>query len=296
MTKAIFYASLALLTAFLHCARAATVEDSFRSIVSRAKRLNQTPAQSCNSDSCWRAWRILNRHRAMLAIERLYNGGGGVKTACWTGPADYSGSMTCMTTRGENFTMSSGGATIWSDRIAQANTPTPPAPPPSVNLDLKCSAPVMAKGDAEPGRNPVVAAARPSRSGRVVDQNSKLADGSSVDRADQYNGASTSASKLAETNATAKQPAIAQWAGMHKRRADVVMIGSLYQVDPVAYRYVEVVASTKRLGDAKVMVATCAPMQSVSTTPSAAATPAITAAPPPAPTPPPPPSSSACRP
>jgi hypothetical protein len=276
MIKALSCTLLALLAAFSQGARAATVEDSFDSIVGRAKKFNQTPAQGCDANSCWQAWRIVNRQRAMLAIQRSYNSGGGVDTACWTEPADYMGSMTCMTTRGENFVMSPSSARIWSERVVQANPPAPPASP-VVNLDLNCSAPVVAKGDAAPGRNPVVAAHVRLVEG-VWSITFRLADGSIVDRADQYNGGGVSAAKLAENNATAKQPAVAEWAGVHKRHGDVVMIGSLYRVDPATYRYVEVVASTRHLDDAKVMVALCGPAASVAS--SAPPTPApVTAAP-----------------
>lgn len=279
MANPIFIASIALLASFQHCATAATVEDSFVSIVSRANRFNQVPARGCDVNSCWQAWRIINRQRAMLAISRSYDSGGSVNTACWTEPVDYSGSMTCMTTRGENFVMSPSSSKIWSDRVIKANTPAPPSPPPVVNLDLNCSAPVVVRGDAAPGRNPVVAAHV-----RLVEGlwsiTFRLADGSMVDRADQYNGGGVSAAKLAENNASAQQAAIAQWAGAHKRRGDVMMIGSLYRVDPATYRYVEVVASTRRLDDAKIMVANCAPVQSIAAAPTIAPAPApLTATP-----------------
>jgi len=72
--------------------------------------------------------RIVNRQRVMLATERTYHGGGSVNTACWTDPLQYAGSMTCMTTRGENFMLPSNSAGVWFNRIAQANMPAQPAP------------------------------------------------------------------------------------------------------------------------------------------------------------------------
>jgi hypothetical protein len=96
----------------------------------------------------------------------------------------------------------------------------------------------------------------------------KFADGSFVERADQYKGGSVPAAKIAENNANAKQPAIAQWVGTHRRHADTIMIGSLYEDRPTIYRYVEVVASTQHLDDTKVMVAYCAPVQATVPQPS----------------------------
>jgi hypothetical protein len=150
----------------------------------------------------------------------------------------------------------------------QRSQPNPAPAAPGLSLDLNCAAPVVTKGDASPGRNPVVGA-------HVLIEKGdwsitfKFADGSTVDRADQYNGNSLSPAQIAKNNASAKQPVIAEWVGSHKRRDDVVMIGSLYQDGSSSYRYVEIVASIRHPDDAKVMVAQCEPVLATAQPPSA---------------------------
>ena len=136
--------------------------------------------------------RIVNRQRVMLATERTYHGGGSVNTACWTDPLQYAGSMTCMTTRGENFMLPSNSAGVWFNRIAQAicqrslRRPRPSRPwHPHARPDLFGAG--RHQGRSNIGRNRVTSlrVTRDSRAWRIL---YTLANGDTISRGLQYDG------------------------------------------------------------------------------------------------------------
>ena len=222
----------------------------------------------------------------MLAIERTYNSGGSVNTACWTEPLQYAGSMTCMTTRGENFMLPSNNAGVWFNRIAQANMPARPAPTAPIapaatlTLDLTCSVPVVTKGKSNIGRNQVTSlrVTRDSRAWRIL---YNLANGDTISRGLQYDGGPMGAENLAKFNAAGKSEsdkAIAGWSGTHRSNPDLTMAGLVFPHPDGSYNYGELLWSAKRNDFVLISTANCLPVSNLvaSVPPAAPAPPAST--------------------
>ncbi|HUO54993.1 MAG TPA: hypothetical protein VMU18_09640, partial [Rhodoblastus sp.] len=234
MTRIAPGAALALLLLSSPAALARSVGEAFQDVVAKESAADKRPAQECDARECRRWWWRDDNRGSSLAVEHIKaDDGERVLAVCWR-DIDSADEMRCLSTAGRKFGVSPGDAARWRQTYIAANAAAS-APAGGLDLDLTCSAPVVAKGDVDPGRNPVVAVHVRFNDGDWSVA-FKFADGSTVERADQYKGGNLSAAQLARNNRDAKQPAIAQWAGDHRRRADTFMISSLYRDTPSAYR------------------------------------------------------------
>lgn len=259
-------------------AQAASFDEDFYGVIAAEQAAHRQPATACDRNECRRWWWREGGETSLLAVEHVKNSDSRkVLALCWR-RAGSDEDLHCLSDAGRRFPVAAADAEQWRDAYRLANQGAAGAS--AANLDLTCLPPTVIEGDSSPGRNPVVGVririADGSWSVRFA-----LADGQTIDRAAQYKGAVLGAAELAKNNAGVKQPAIGQWVGVHRRKSDVAMVGSLYQDGPSYFHYVEYVASTLHPEGATIMVARCQSSQPLAyAAPPPATAPAASTAPP----------------